>query len=264
MLGFTARFHRYSLNNVLLLWAQAQHRGTALSAVTGYRSWQAAGRQVRKGERGYRVIAPIRRRLTEQEAAQLGPRGYDATGRPALAVRGFRAETVFDLAQTDGDPVPTVAEPTELAGDGPAGLFHRIAELLTARGYTLTREQPLSHPEAYGEVSFAHRVVRVRPDVDPAQACKTLIHELGHITADHEHRRDVSREQRETEAESIAYIVAAAHGLDSTGYSPPYVAHWSNGDPDLMRAAAEHVHRAARTILTELNPATDQEPTSHH
>ncbi|GAA5172534.1 hypothetical protein GCM10023321_72510 [Pseudonocardia eucalypti] len=263
MLRFTARFHRYSLNNMLLLWAQAQHRGTVLSAVMGYRSWQAVDRQVRKGERGYKVIAPIRRRLTEEEAAQLGPRGYDATGRPALAVRGFRVETVFDIAQTDGEPLPTVAAPAELAGDGPVGLFDRVAELVNARGYTLTREQPLSSPDAYGEVGYAHRVVRVRADVEPAQACKTLIHELGHITADHEHRRDTSRDQRETEAESIAYIVAAAHGLDTAGYSAPYVARWSNGDPELMRTAAEHVHRAAHTILTELDPTTDREPTPH-
>jgi hypothetical protein len=107
-----------------------------------------------------------------------------------------------------------------------------------------------------GSVNFRERAVRVGPELAPAQACKTLIHELGHIHAGHDTRHEVPRAQRETEAESIAYIVGQHYGLDSIDYSAPYVTGWSGGNPEVIRAAAEHVHRAAAAILADLDTHT--------
>jgi hypothetical protein len=98
MLRVSARFTRYSANNVLLLWMQAEQRGVDLSRVAGYRAWQAMGRQVVKGARSFSVLAPVRRRLSADEAAQRAAAGqpaYDGDGRPAVVVRGFRLERVF-------------------------------------------------------------------------------------------------------------------------------------------------------------------------
>lgn len=252
MLRTAARFHSYSMNNVILLWAQAEERGMELTHVAGFSRWHSLGRHVRKGERGLKVFAPRRYRLSAEEAAKLGPEGYDGQGRPRMVIRGFKIEHVFDISQTDGEALPEEPGPQTLAGAGPSGLWDAVSGLVEAKGYVIERRNPLTLG-AYGSVSFEEREVRVRPDVDEAQACKTLLHELGHIEADHENRREISRAQRETEAESIAYVVAHAHGLDTEGYSAPYVAGWSAGDPEVIRAAATAVHRAAGTILAGLD-----------
>ena len=99
MLTVSARLTRYSPTNFLFLWMQAEQRGVTLSRVAGYRAWQAMGRQVVKGARSFAVRAPVRRRLTVEEATERARTGqrpaFDPDGRPALAVRGFRLERVF-------------------------------------------------------------------------------------------------------------------------------------------------------------------------
>ena len=135
--------------------------------------------------------------------------------------------------------------------------------MATGGGYRLERGP--CHG-ANGWTDYTTRVVRVRDDVDPAQAVKTLAHELGHIHADHEHRfpqyaRDhACRGQAEMEAESVAYLVTSEAGLDSTDYSVPYVAGWGDGDPDRLRQCATAAITTARTILDRLPTATRDDP----
>lgn len=262
MLQASVRFHRYSPRNVLLLWVQALERGISLSRVAGYRTWLGLGRQVRKGEKAYKVLAPVHRRLTVEEAADRRARGivpaYDSEGRPAVVVRGFRVESVFDLAQTDGDPLPETPDLVTLTGAGPAGLWDALADLVTSEGFALERNEPRAGESGYTD--YPARVVSVRPGVDEAEAVRILAHELGHVRADHEHRQ-ISREQRETEADSIAYVVCTAAGLDLSDTAVPYVTGWSGGDVEVLQAAAETVHRVAASVLADLDarlrPTTD-------
>ena len=103
VLATAAKFHNYSARNAMLLWAQAEQRGMQLTRVAGYRRWLELARQVRKGEKALGVIAPVRRQLTAEEAAQRAKQGrpaYDNTGRPAKVIMGFKVESVFDLSQT--------------------------------------------------------------------------------------------------------------------------------------------------------------------
>ena len=189
------------------------------------------------------------------------PCGVDAE-RPAGArvLRGFRVAHVFDISQTEGDPLPDIA-PELLTGDGPAALWEALAAQVTAHGYTLTRE---ACGQANGLTDPAARTVRVRPDVADAQAVKTLAHELAHIecghTADGYDYRGC-RGRAEAEAESVAYIVTAWAGLDAGAYTVPYVAAWSAGDTDVVRAAAATVTAAARRILDHLDGAESTENT---
>lgn len=257
MLRMAARFHRYPFRNVMLLWAQAEDREMQLSQVAGYRSWQSVGRQVRKGEKALRVLAPVRRRLSAEEAAERAAHGepaYDAEGRPVRVVRGFRLESVFDIFQTDGDELPRADQPQWLSGPAPARLWDALAELVAAEGYRLERNP--EHGDAHGWTDHGDRVVSVRPDLEEAQAVATLAHELGHIRAGHDDR-PIGRRQRETEADSITYVVCCAHGLDPTAAATPYAASWSNGDPKILQAAAETVHRTAVEILADLDGLFD-------
>ena len=260
MLHIAAHMPTYSLNNILLV---AVQRPDA-TAVAGYRAWRAAGRQVRKGEKGIAILAPC---LYKPDQAQAEPsdrtttQADPGTGLPRV-LRGFRVVHVFDLSQTDGPDLPD--DPHLLTGPAPADLWERLAHLVHDDGYTLERGH--CHG-ANGYTDYRNRIVRVRDDVEPAQAVKTLAHELGHIRADHENRfadqyrtSPRCRGQAEVEAESIAHLVTNAAGLDTGAYSVPYLAGWSGNDPTALKAAASRVLDVAARISAQLD---DRGPAAH-
>lgn len=235
-LDLAARFHRYSANNVMLILAQAPQA----TRVAGYRRWQTLGRQVRKGQPGIAILAPCVQRsrpVDDQEEVE----------RPEVVriLRGFRVAHVWDVSQTDGDPLPDVT-PVLLAGEAPVGLWDSLAAQVAEVGYKLLRGECGT---ANGRTDYLTRTVTVRDDVDDAQAAKTLVHELAHVwlhdPEDGIHHRGIA----EVEAESVAYIVCHAAGLVSDDYSLPYVAGWAGGDPAMVRTTAERVLGAAGRAL---------------
>jgi hypothetical protein len=274
MLDAAAKFHTYSLNNQLLIMAQAARLGISPTRVAGFTTWKALGRSVVKGSTGLAVLAPCAytRKDADTGSGQDTGRAAPAAGtagepsggdadRPSGAarlLRGFRVAHVFDVSQTEGDPLPDIA-PELLTGDAPAALWDALAAQVAGHGYTLTREDC---GQANGLTDPAARTVRVRPDVADAQAVKTLVHELAHVECGHtaegyDYRG--CRGRAEAEAESVAYIVTAWAGLDSGAYTVPYVAAWSAGDIDVVRAAAATVTAAAHRILDHLDGAGSSE-----
>ena len=262
MLAVAGRFHRYSLNNVLLIHFQRPDA----TQVAGYRTWQSMGRQVRRGEQGLVILAPVLRRV-QPEAGADAPRrldshseeSNDAAARPRV-LAGFRLAHVFDVSQTEGPELPEVG-PTPLSGEAPLALYEGLAREVARAGFTLTRE----HCDgAYGQTDFLARTVRVRPDVDPAQAAKTLAHELAHVSLHADLSSGLCRGVAEVEAESVAFLVCATAGLDTGSYSFAYVARWANGDPAIVRNAADRSLGAARTITVALGltPAPDDPATA--
>ncbi len=265
MLDTAAKFHSYSLGNLLLIALQAPQA----TRVAGFRTWQSLGRQVRKGERGIAILAPCTYRPKATDQAE--PAG-SAMPEPATScsggatpdagskqVRGFRVVHVFALHQTEGDPLPDVA-PALLTGQAPAGLWDDLAGQVIGYGYALERGDCCG---ANGYTDPTRRVVRVRDDIDKAQAVKTLAHELGHLECGHVTDLPTyltCRGRCEVEAESVAYVVAAAHGLDASGYTFAYVAGWAGGDLTCVRQAAETVTKAARTILSHCSADTTTGP----
>jgi len=238
MLEVSSRFTRYSFGNVMLI---ALQRPDA-TRVAGYRTWQSMGRQVRKGERGIRIMAPCR--YVEGVVTN-----DDGSEHKLYGIRGFTTVSVFDLSQTDGDELPNV-EPALLDGDGVTGLWDALATLVAAQGYTLVRGD--CHG-ANGVTEHETRTVRVRGDVSEAQATKTLAHELAHVLM---HPDAVTyhacRGRSEVEAESVAYLVCRSAGLPTDGYTFPYVAGWASGDADKVRETADAAIKTARVILKGL------------
>ncbi len=238
MLATASRFHRYSPNNILLIGAQRPDA----TRVAGYRTWQKLGRQVRKGEKGIAVLAPCRYKQTD-----------DDTGDETWRLAGFKAEHVFDISQTDGEPLDEPVRAELLDGEAPAGMIDALADQVAAVGFTVTFGQP-AVPTANGTTEYLTRRVTVRDDVSDAQQAKTLAHELAHVML-HEGMGGACRGQVEVEAESVAYIVAGACGLDTDGYSLPYVASWSGGDSEAVAKTADRVVRCASEILGALDAA---------
>ena len=267
MLRTAARFHTYSPNNVLLIGAQRPDA----TCVAGYRTWQSMGRQVRRGETGVVLLAPMRSRkqleITGVPGDAMQPQGSPADDRPVPepatrphTVRGFRPVTVFDIAQTDGPELPVV-RPTLLTGDAPPALWFGLAGQVTAAGFQLERGDC---GPANGITDHAAHTVTVRPDLSPAQAAKTLAHELAHVLLHEPADRPagLDRAAAEVEAESVAYVITQAHGLVSDEYTVPYVAGWAGGDPVRLEQTATRVLACAKTVLAAAPPADQLDPHS--
>lgn len=239
-----ARFHEYSLGNWLLMWSQAEQIGTTVSRPAGYRTWQNLGRQVRRGERGYRILAPLSRRVARNED--------DDTDETVRIVTGFRVVTVFDVSQTEGEALPEVG-PRLLTGDGDAGLLEAAVRIIEEHGYQFSLE-PLHGPNGQTRPS-THQVV-VEGSLDGAQMVKTTIHELAHVLMHAETGQIDCRGWIEVEAESVAYVVCGAADFDTSTYSVAYVARWVETTPDPDRtllATGERIVSVARRILDQLD-----------
>jgi hypothetical protein len=216
------------------------------------------GRQVVKGAKSFAVRSPVRRRLTTEEATERARTGqrpaFDADGRPALVVHGFRLERVFRYEDTEGEPLPEAPEVGYVTGDTPSGAWDALAGLVARAGYRLTAEA--EDGETRGHTNFTQRVVNVDPRYELAERVHVLVHELGHIRCNHESRREVSRAQRETEGESVAFIVCTVQLGDA---SAVYVGGWTDGDPDTITAAQAAIHAAAWGLLANLEDRSERE-----
>jgi hypothetical protein len=177
--------------------------------------------------------------------------------------RGFTVEYLFDRSQVDpgpaAQPLPQARRWIAQHGDGPDGLWPALVALTEAHGFTLTvRPATPADGGANGWTDYATRTVWVNGDCDEAERVRILAQETaGHLRCGHEHRRGISRAQRESEADSVAYVVLAALGLDISSSTVKYVADWSRGDPRVLRAAADTVHRVATAVLADLDADLD-------
>ena len=235
-LDVAARFHSYSFGNQILIGMQRPDA----SRVAGYRAWQGMGRQVLKGEKAIKILAPTFFRKGCNCAG-------DCECRATEAVR-FRSVSVFDIAQTDGDALPEIVG--LLSGDG-LGLTPALETLARAEGLTVDRDPANAQNGANGWYSRERALIWVRPDVDDAQAAKTLAHELAHHFADHKVNGHC-REEGEIIAESAAYIVLNHFGIDAAGYTFGYLASWSSDNPKLFREKLAEIQKASATIIDRL------------
>ena len=232
-LKFKTKFHSYSFNNVLLIYLQRPDA----TLVAGYRRWQELGRQVRKGETSLAILAPIICKVADE--------GSDEKERRVV---GFRSARVFDISQTDGEPLPELPSPTVLEADTEA--IRRVLE--RAEAFAASKSLPVCYRElregVFGSFSVSRRTITVRADLPPLQTLKTLIHELAHALLHAEPKAGEQRHLCELEAESCAFLVLLELSLDTSHYTFPYLASWAE-HPDELLAAGEKAARAAEAIV---------------
>lgn len=274
-LRFAARFRSRSFNNVLLIWTQHQtafEQGRVPSPfptyVAGYKQWQQLGRQVEKGQTGYQILAPVTGKFAS--ASPSDPASWRRLKRgekpkPGETVRskmaGVRPTYVWDVSQTSGEPIPERPEPQILKGEAPAGLRDGLARRVHAEGFELlwVSHEGMIHG-ANGLTNYETRQVAVRTNMDDAAQVKTLAHELAHVLM-HGPDQEAARQHRgigEVEAESVALMIGAAHGMDTTDYTIPYVAGWAanvdgKNPVEIVQAAGERIRKTALDVLDRLD-----------
>ncbi len=231
-----ARFHRYSFHNVCLIAAQRP----LATRVAGFHAWRSLNRFVRKGEKGIAILAPI-----------LVRRRDDAADDDSKHVAGFRAAYVFDVAQTDGDELPSTAT----ASGDPGDRISLLRAAIVAQGIAVDDVDGLG--SALG-TSTGGRIQIVK-GLAPAEEFVVLVHEFAHELLHRAADRPSSRDTRELEAESVAFVVGEAIGLNVADAARDYI-HLYRGDRDGLLASLDRVRGAATTILSALQPPP---PTAH-
>lgn len=239
MLQIASKFHRYSFNNHLMIFLQRPDA----TVVAGFNRWKSLGRFVKKGEKGIAIFAPCKYKTKIEDD--------NGEEKNVQQIRGFRVVHVFDISQTKGDELPDLdaVRPKLLDGSAPDGVWNALEAHAVSIGYEVIRHQ---RGGENGYCDFLNKQIAVRPDVSPAQAVKTLIHELGHALL-HSEGPIPSREVAEVEVESVAFIVCDAIGLDAGHYSFAYVTRWAEGSTDIVKETAERAIGCAKEILAILD-----------
>lgn len=244
LLDNSATLWRYSGGNAAMLMAQMQERGKEPpTLVAGYKEWQWHGRYVLKGEHALWVIAPITARADTNEDVEAAEPQTSATSdgladRSRARIVGWRGQAVFDVSQTEGEPllVPRGnAGPVVDPSLGHEELWTSLVGIAGSRGFAV-EVAASQHSLASGYTNFTSRQISIGEWLEGDERLAVLSHELGHVML---HGPDdvlgrlygSSAEHRglaEVEAESVAYTVLKAHGIDRGPQSSSYLAGWAD------------------------------------
>ena len=258
-LSTMSKFHNYSFNNTLLI---ALQRPDA-SLVAGYQAWQKNfNRHVKRGEKGIRILAPAPYKIKEERdkldpvtgEVMLDKDGTPQTEEVEVKIPAFRAVSVFDVSQTDGEPLPEL-ETKEL--------------LSTVEGYedfikavTYVAPAPIGFEDIPGDskgyFNIEENRIAVQEGMSESQTLKTMVHETAHSML---HNKEVNKEDilapakdrntKEIEAESIAFTVCRHFGIDTSEYSFSYIAGWSSGrDMKELKSSLDTIRRTASELIT--------------
>ncbi len=256
-LNTMSKFHNYSFNNTMLI---AMQKPDA-TLVAGFKAWQKNfDRHVKKGEKGIRILAPAPYKIKE-ERDKIDPVTQelllDKDGNPqkeevGITIPAFRAVSVFDVAQTDGKPIPELAA-KELLSDV-EGYQDMIRAVEAISPVPIELEEIAGDSKGYYDRE-AKRIA-VQENMSEGQTLKTMIHEVAHsklhskeVEQDEQMKKD--RNTKEVEAESIAYTVCQHFGVDTSDYSFGYIAGWSSGrDTKELRASMDTIRRTASELIT--------------
>ena len=256
-----SRFTSYSLNNMLLI---AMQKPDA-TAVAGYSTWKQLHRQVKKGEKAIKIIAPCpyRKKVKAEVTDEQGKSILGTDGKPLMeseekVVMGFKVVNVFDISSTEGEPLPEIVHQLDGTIEGYSD-FMKALEKFSPVPIELKKVKGA----ALGYYQMTNKNIVIEKDLSEVMKCKTGIHELTHALL---HDRDnglekdslPSREVKEIEAESVSYVVCQYYGINSLDYSFGYIAGWAS-DKNLkeLKASMETIRQASQIIITGIDRELD-------
>ena len=255
-----SKFHSYSFNNTLLIAMQGGQ------LVAGYNKWRDDfHRNVKKGEKAIKILAPAPfkakkevQKLDAQGRPVMGKDGKPVTEVQEIQVPAFKIVSVFDVSQTEGEPLPSIGV-EELTGS-----VERYGEFFKA--LEQTSPVPIGFEDipsgSHGYYHLTEKRIAIQEGMSELQTLKTAIHEIAHsklhaidpeAPAIEQADRPDSR-TREVQAESVAYAVCQHYGLDTSDYSFGYVAGWGSGkDLKELKASLETIRATAHELITTID-----------
>lgn len=256
-LSMLTKFHDYSLNNTILILAQNPNA----SLVAGYNSWlNNFHRHVNQGEKAIQILAPYKVTIEQEQFIRdsdgnilYDERGQQRTETKEVQVTRFRPVNVFDVSQTDGEPLPSlVHELTGSTGEIKA-IIKSIEEICQIPiSYESRETDPTLRGGAKGYYSPVTDNIVVCSELEDLQKAKTLIHEYAHSIL-HKHT-DKDANQKEIEAESLAFVICDYFGIDTSDYSFGYVASYAEGDFINMKEILNNIQSNAHEMIEKIEP----------
>ena len=255
-LGMMSRFHNYSFGNCILI---AMQKPDA-TLVAGFGKWKEMNRFVKKGEKGIAILAPLvgkKKMDAETTVSQSETPKETPTGESPKVLYGFRIVYVFDVTQTEGQELPEFAS---LGGD-PGDKIEKLETIIRGKGIAVEYVESLPFDANGMSEGGKITINSTRPK---PQMFSTMVHELAHELLHWGDRREsTTKVIRETEAESVAFVVCRAVGLECSTKASDYIQLWS-GDVKVLMQSLELIRNIASKILTELEEvATESKDVAH-
>ena len=249
-LAAMSKLHHYSARNCILI--ERQHPGASM--VAGYQDWKKNfNRQVKKGEKGIMILAPFRRSVEVDV-----PGKKDADGKQLKEKKdivSFRPVYTFDVSQTEGDPIPELVHRLDFNVDG----FEKIKNALIRTSGCDVIFEPMDEDSGInGFFNPMKNEIHIREGMSEAQTIKTILHESAHSILHPAMLSDKTRQSKELEAESTAYVVSCwlfgEDGIDTGDYSFPYLVSWSQGkEIKELTECVENIKRASGILIDRLD-----------
>ena len=256
-LSCCSKFHSYSLNNTLLILAQKPDA----TLVAGYNAWQRNfNRHVDKGERGLIILAPVTSKITQlmDKADEDGNPILDENGDPIKEERvinqlRFTTTTVFDISQTSGEPLPSLIHNLTGSSDEILAFIDSVKNICTIPiDYHSPSKDAVLAGGAKGYYSIAEDRIVLNMELEDMQIAKTLIHEYSHSIL---HKKtDKDSDQREIEAESLAFVLCDHFGIDTSDYSFGYIASYAAQDEAKLKTILSNIQSSAHEMIDKLEP----------
>jgi len=235
-----SKFHDYSIGNLILIMVQKPEA----TRVAGFKTWKDLGRWVKKGEKGIAILAPC---MPPKGQKPEPKENNDEEEEIEVSPIYFKVVHVFDVSQTDGEPLPEFDVPS-LTGEANEDLFEKTMALTRVQGLDVSFEsRPYQDPAIKG--TYSGKSIWVRPEETRAQQLKTLLHEVAHYYSENVFR--IPRRDAETIAESVAFTVGARFGFDSGTRSFSYVALWAE-DKKVLEANLAAIRKVSTKLFDTL------------
>lgn len=261
-LKFSSKFHNYSFNNALLIMLQNPNA----TYVAGFNDWKKKhNRYVKKGEKGLRIIAPVPYKTTidvpvyDNNNNPVVIDGKPLTEQKTIQRLNFKVVSVFDISQTDGEPIPELTTELKATVENYSDLFAAI------QAYS---EYPIEFVNiddgAKGKCNFLDKKISINNGMSESQNIKTALHEVAHSNLHEPNLDDIddniilARHTKEVQAESVAFIVANHFGIDTSEYSFEYIAGWSK-DKELsdLKESLDVIQKEANKMIKGIQEQYD-------
>lgn len=253
-------FHNYSYNNTMLIFLQKPEA----TAVAGYKTWQKLERQVQKGEKGINILAPAPYKF-KVEVNKIDPETKKPiidpqTNEPIKETKtveglNFRKVSVFDISQTEGKELPSLAVEIKTNSKNAEMVINGIKEISDTPIFFEDYKE-----RSKGYFSPSENKIVIKDGMSLDQTAKTLVHEYTHSQLHKQGYLNIDRATAEIQAESVAFIVSNRYGIDTSEYSFNYLASWSSGkDLKELKNSMDIIQKASNIIIEKLDSILEKE-----